>query len=551
MPELQQIVNSMLWAAYGDALGFMSELVDQTGLQHRTGKPRVTDLVDWKLRVGGRYGPTVTIPAGMYSDDTQLRLATARCIDQSGNFDVDAFAKVELPVWLCYALGGGRGTKAAATNLSRDNIRWFANFYSSGDTRYVSGGGNGAAMRIQPHVWAAPRNQDVHAMILDVVRNTITTHGHPRAIVGAVFYAHVLTNTVRQAEIPGPHEWQPVLSAVEALPRQLSEDDYLAGMWLPEWERQTLHSFADATTRAVDECRAALKNFVNTEDSPTRRYETFVDVIGGRDPKTRGAGTTSVLAAVVLAWLFRSEPQEGLRVAANFLGSDTDTIASMAGALLGAATNTPSPEVRDSALLTSLAKRLHSISKGEVTDGFGHPSLLSWKPPRTALDAVGRVGDQLALAGLGKLKFIDDVVVSNNDRTPALWRWTTSEFGQSMLIKFRPEPRPLDLDQLPTAEPPSSPRSSTPPAPTEVDSKRQLAMFKQPKTPSNTETPSIGAPADLDEYTQIVIRSHFDPKTIGELLLRVADQTDGIERAIGFAAIVAKARVRRARASRG
>ena len=98
-----------------------------------------------------------TLPAGCYSDDTQLRLATGRAI-RPDSFDVEAFAKVELPVWLGYALGAGKSTSAAALNLSKPRTSWFANTFKG----WTESGGNGAAMRIQPHVWAA-RSLEVHA----------------------------------------------------------------------------------------------------------------------------------------------------------------------------------------------------------------------------------------------------------------------------------------------------------------------------------------------------------------------------------------------------
>ena len=112
-----KIVGSMMWSAYGDALGFMSELVDTAGLVSRTGLTKVETTESWTYKLGGRYGAPIRLPAGMYSDDTQLRLATSRALGRDGQFNIDAFSKIELPVWLSYSLGGGKGTKAAAANL--------------------------------------------------------------------------------------------------------------------------------------------------------------------------------------------------------------------------------------------------------------------------------------------------------------------------------------------------------------------------------------------------------------------------------------------------
>src|SRR6266571_942461 len=139
--RLKIVQHSALWAAYGDALGFITELVDNAGLKRRIKASYVTSAVAWRRLVGGRFGAEIDLPAGCYSDDTQLRLATSRAIRGDGTFDVEAFVKVELPVWLSYALGAGRGTKLAAASLKSPDVAWFSNFFDKSKVRYVDCGG--------------------------------------------------------------------------------------------------------------------------------------------------------------------------------------------------------------------------------------------------------------------------------------------------------------------------------------------------------------------------------------------------------------------------
>src|SRR5262249_51229884 len=145
--------------------------------------------IPWKRRIGGKFGVDIELPAGCYSDDTQLRLATARTIRDDGKFDVEIFAKIEIPVWLSYSLGAGRGTKAAANSLCKRETNWLSNFFDDSGQVYTKGGGNGAAMRIQPHVWACKEPGKPEQFLLDVIRNSICTHGHARGIFGAIFHA--------------------------------------------------------------------------------------------------------------------------------------------------------------------------------------------------------------------------------------------------------------------------------------------------------------------------------------------------------------------------
>lgn len=54
----------------------------------------------------------------------------------------------------------------------------------------------------------------------------------------------------------------------------------------------------------------------------------------------------------------------------------------------------------------------------------------------------------------------------------------------------------------------------------------------------------------LDEATDQVIASGFDPRLIGDLLLTFAASDSGIDAAVAFAAIVAKAKLARIKRNR-
>ncbi len=140
MNTRDSIVNSMLWAAYGDALGFMAEECDERTLKSRTrGLGYLKWLVKWRRKVGGPYGIFVELPAGCYSDDTQLRLAVCRSLREDGSFDFDSFSKIEAPVFLSYRLGVGMGTKTAAKSLRKQRVRWNDNFFDAPVGRYIDG----------------------------------------------------------------------------------------------------------------------------------------------------------------------------------------------------------------------------------------------------------------------------------------------------------------------------------------------------------------------------------------------------------------------------
>ena len=56
--------------------------------------------------------------------------------------------------------------------------------------RYFEAGGNGVAMRVLPHAVFYAGHDDPSQLVSDVFLDGIATHGHPRALVGAIAYAY-------------------------------------------------------------------------------------------------------------------------------------------------------------------------------------------------------------------------------------------------------------------------------------------------------------------------------------------------------------------------
>ncbi len=432
--------GSMLWAAYGDALGFISELVDRRGLERRTQGAPLDHLMDWERRVGGRSGVRALLPAGCWSDDTQLRMAVSRSISSHG-FDVETFARIELPVWPSYALGGGRASKAAAKNLGKSSALWYANTYRG----WENAGGNGAAMRIQPHVWTS-RGLDGDYM-LDVITDSVCTHGHPRAIVGACFHAATLAYCLGTGTVPHSRACTDIAHGIGDMLRLVEDHRMLGSTWVGLWRQATGQEFRDAWQATSDELLVAINDAMGQVDAAEKveaAYERVGDRLGLREPKQQGSGILTTVAAVALA-AQASKAHEGVVVAANAVGTDTDTIASMAGALLGACDGAADPPEAplDSEYLQREADRLTAISQGRAADNHRYPDVLTWSAPQTQADALVRHNGSLTVEGLGPVQRLeaDGTYAARGDFA---WEWVRTDFGQTLLIKRRPEVKPLE-----------------------------------------------------------------------------------------------------------
>jgi ADP-ribosylglycohydrolase len=534
-------VSSALWAAYGDAIGFTTELADASMVKRRTGKAGpVENTVPWQRLIGGRFGALVDLPAGTYSDDTQLRLATSRSIRHDGFFDVESFAKIELPVWLAYSLGGGVGSKAAATSLCSSATTWYSNFFRTPKATYVDGGGNGAAMRVQPHVWAATNLRDPYSYLGDVVRNSVSTHGHVRGISGAMIHAEALAYVLREGRLPTPDQWGDFGSIVRLLPDIVQRDSDLRTFWLPTWQRESGQSIQDASYTVADEwiqsCSVAGSLSLETRED----YIAVVERLSGLRPEERGSGLKASLFSLCASWAMRNHgPHETLDVVANLLNSDTDTIATMAGALIGALPDQALPNgvVQDFNYIQDEALRLFDVSQNQSRNSFTYPDLLYWQPPKLPLDVLGLEGDLLALHGLGRVEAFGEPYATRQGDTS--YEWFKLPFGQTVLCKRRSALRPIQ----PTALPPQGKFAAEERASHKHGMKNHELFTSTPDEVLPNEIPAEKKNQSLDSVTdEAIIRSEFNPIVIGRQLLRYAESENGLELAVAYAAIVVKAR---------
>lgn len=547
-PRERMVINSALWAAAGDALGWITELsYGAANVMRRSGVTIVEKPVAWNRVIGGRTGPKVALPAGTYSDDTQLRLAVSRCIRSGGGFDAEAFAKIELTVWPSYALGAGRGTKAAAANLARRSTAWYSNFFESGSLGYLQGGGNGAAMRVQPHVWA--RESTGAELVLAVLRDALITHGHPQGFCGAVFHALTLQATISAGTVALPELWVDAVETFPDIPAILDSDPQLAAFWRAAWESKmgttlpdALQAMRDASLRDIDAVNACAKSMMPHE------YSLVLEALGCTSQEFRGAGFKTALAASVLSHMYREgSPAKALAQAANELESDTDTIATMAGAILGAcAEAAPEWPIQDRDYIVREATRLARIAAGQPCESFVYPDLARWSPPASQLAAVGTVGDDVALVGLGPIKAEGDQYRSGD----SIWQWYRLPFGQTVLAKRKATLPKVSEDQMPELA--SLPKIGHGTKARDPHARQGTLSFEESRN-NMAEVPRQdmrnieGESWSIDRATDHAIRSNFDPVVVGTLLNRCLDETESIEQVVAFAAILGKARLARRR----
>lgn len=176
----EKCIGAMVSAGIGDALGW--------AFSSRNQKPKLAfrdEYIAWQRSVDVcDFQYEETIQEGEYSGQIQLLLAVSRSIiidDWQTNF-----TRKELPFWLKYERGDELALKQIAYCYRENGVPWsgvYKDIYFEYD-RSVS-------VRVLPHV-ISNCNQAVDDVLKDVALNAITTHGHPKTILGAMCYGYAV-----------------------------------------------------------------------------------------------------------------------------------------------------------------------------------------------------------------------------------------------------------------------------------------------------------------------------------------------------------------------
>lgn len=368
--------GSLKLAAIGDALGWMTEFEkSKDSLRKKFGSDYINTFHDWEKNVGGRFhGYVDKLKAGSYSDDTQLLLSVARSIKSDGFVDQQYFAKKELPEWLLYSRGAGRTIKNAARKIERKSAKWNKNFFTfkAGKTTidYRESGANGAAMRILPIALANFGEPD--KIKEEIFGNSIITHGHPRAILGAMLYGYSIDTILRFNS-----ENFNSTSFLTELGKDMQQKfslDFLSSQkfssWESEWNKGTLKPFRDLFNEIIEETQEYLRDTYKLLMNKTSDFDAL-SKLGCYKNETKGSGTSTVIAGIFLTCKYSNEPLKGIEQAVNSIGTDTDSIAAFTGGLLGALhgqTIIPSKwkSVQDFDYLDAMSIRLLEISESRA-----------------------------------------------------------------------------------------------------------------------------------------------------------------------------------------
>lgn len=444
----------LLGAAVGDAAGWPFERADRTQGRADADGPDGSWFVDWRRNAGNRFRPFMEdVAAGEYSDDTQMTIAVARARLRAGDAWADWLERVEWPFLPHYERGAGATVKRACRAWASGQAPWAVR-KADERRKYAASGANGVAMRVAPHVLAHHADEDFAALAQDVVVDGVLTHGHPRALLGALLQAYALWSGIRsQAPVAGAELVRSLADGAESWGRDWWER--LGDAWRDAVEEDLDRPYGEAWAETRAEVTEQLARSSELLESGAEPVEETLVAWGLTKRASNGSGTLCAVAAAHLA--ARVLPSDGVGqdagrgqgegparavlTAARLPGADTDTLASMTASLIGAHLGTGwlgkhAARVQDASLLEESASRL--TDGGAAAAGSGEP-VPTFEQARaataefTAALATAAPGTRLALPDDRSARVTEAAEVRGGSWRAHRTRMTTED-GQSLVL---------------------------------------------------------------------------------------------------------------------
>jgi len=455
--------GAFLGAAIGDALGWPNEMpsrrVREEGRENRSG---AQTFQTWRRRSGGRFMPHEDqILPGEYSDDTQLLLCSARSLIRGREW-LKHFACVELPTWSLYRRGGGGSTNRAVDMWVNGQSPWSQEIDDQKRRLYFDAGGNGVAMRILPHALCGANDNTFHSTANAILANGICTHGHARALIGALAYGYAAWQALRlSGTLPYGHLLELVISGSREW-SLFPESAGILSKWRDSAQDAARGQHEELWSATVEEMRTLFERSLTGIRAGALSMDAQVlSDLGCFDRAKNGAGTVCAAASLYIASKYAPDPQNGVLEAAAAKGADTDTLASMTGALLGAISGTEwlqsyRDQLQDERYIGELAD---SVCSGTCAQDSDVDPVTPGLRPRVAIDQffdcllTSKKSDALKLPD-GRQALVEGITaiatISKNLRG-RVWKMRTSD-GQRIYVKKLDRGSGVRSEQLSLAE---------------------------------------------------------------------------------------------------
>ena len=334
-----------------------------------------------------------------------------------------------------------------------------------------------------------------------MVQNVACTHGHPKAFVGSLFHASCLALAIDGQRLPSVEEItkEAIPFSTQSISAVIS---VLGDEWLKDWDKVSGLEFAREWQLANDEITKMIESSLDSSERP--QYREVLAKNGLLEERERGSATKTAAAAVIAIELMRDfDAYDLIHAVVMALDSDTDSIATMVGAIIGATGQYPGPkEIQDRQYLLDEADR---VASGKA--GFPYGAIKSKSKP------IVVEGDTVHFGALG-----DGTSFGNSfGRPEPTHRWYNLSYGQTILLHeddTRVKRQSMKGSEAPSLFTSDATPQSTSNGATKVDV--PAVRLRIPEQPGSIE------PSDVTVYARKVADGGFDHAQIGRAILSIA-----------------------------
>ncbi len=292
-------------------------------------------------------GPLRPRPGALYTDDTQQALVLAYHLLEHGRVDGERLADALVAL-------AGPGGEGGVYRGAGPGFRAFVAHRLEGaaaEEAAQASAGNGAAMRVAP--LGIRFAGDPGFLVDQAMAASLVTHADARGVAAAVAVATAVAAAASDGA--GPDLVHTAADAASDAEHELFTDHFDRMGPSEDW-----HTFSEALRAAARLVGRDPAEIAAAVGERARRTSAFPDGSG-----VAAYAPASVVTALVLAADRAGEPAGPLRRAVR-LGGDADTVAAIAGAVVGARTGAAGwPwEVPNEALLVDVGERLAAGATG-------------------------------------------------------------------------------------------------------------------------------------------------------------------------------------------
>lgn len=336
---LSKFKGALVGAVLGDCIGAVFECLWASSNAVEKVLKSIDELEsDYDPKTDARKVDTQHRPLWKYTDDTAMARSVAQSLIENKGFDAKHMAKMFSEEYFEHRFRGYGGS--VVTVFSKLKEAEYADPYKPAAEQFDGNGsfGNGGAMRIVPAPLFAYRQNDAQQLSELVEQITKITHSHPSAIDGAIFQSFAVDLALRGSKEVDIGAFCDKLQK-RIMEREKKVTKKIKKRKLEEDEADEDNHYKEATP----------SNFPYASITDDIRKYALQDDLPSAEDITEKLGTDIAayrsVPAAVYSFLRASKHIDKLEDRNSFektiiyaitLGGDTDTIATMAGAIAGA-----------------------------------------------------------------------------------------------------------------------------------------------------------------------------------------------------------------------